>query len=100
LPAAALLRQQWVAGCTVTDVASYRDPTAGAGLTYNQVIAVDANLPLEQRQRSEAAMVESLAAMAKSGVPGMQVIPLTRANTPEGISQAAAESGADGMVVM
>lgn len=90
----------WVAGCASSDVASYRDPTAGAGKSYNRVIAVAANLPLEQRQTSEAAMVASLAAMGKSGVPGMQLMPPTRANTPESISQAAAESGADGMVVM
>jgi hypothetical protein len=90
----------WVAGCASSDVASYRDPTAGAGNSYNRVIVVAANLPLEERQTSEAAMVESLAAMGKSGVPGMQVMPPTRVNTPESISAAAAESGADGMVVM
>ncbi len=38
--------------------------------------------------------------MGKSGVPGMQVMPPTRVHTPASISMAAAESGADGMIVM
>jgi hypothetical protein len=90
----------WVAGCASSDVASYRDPTAGAGVSYDRVIAVAANLPLEQRQVAEAAMVEALAGMGKTGIPGMQVMPPTRANTPESMSSAAVESGADGVVVM
>jgi hypothetical protein len=96
----AIVLTLWVAGCASSDVASYRDPAAGTGTGYYRVIAVAANLPLEQRQTTEAAMVESLSSMGKSGVTGMQVMPPTRVNTPESISMAAAESGADGMVVM
>lgn len=87
-------------GCASSDVTSYRDPTAGSGNSYDRVIAVAANLPLAERQMAEGAMVESLSAMGKTGVPGMQVMPPTRANTPESISRAVAESGADGVVVM
>jgi hypothetical protein len=55
----AIVLTLWVAGCASSNIASYRDPAAGAGNSYNRVIAVAANLPLEQRQTAEAAMVES-----------------------------------------
>lgn len=89
-----------VAGCAFSNVASYRDPAAGSGNSYDRIIAVAANLPLEQRQTAESAMVASLAGLGKSGITGMQVMPPTRVNDPESLSRAVGESGADGMVVM